>query len=290
MGGGDRRGGGRTNGFSPDGNIPGMPGGQQPQGGFDGMVPPNMPNGQQPQGGFDGSTPPDMPGGQQPQDGFGNQGQIGNASSDANTITFTMTYKVNGFSGVADYNGGTTAPGNASQPQLPGTASGNFTDVNSGASYADAVAWAVAQGVTNGTGDGTTFSPADTVTRAEAMTFLWRAAGSPAPQNTSDRFTDVPTNEYYSDAVAWAVENGITEGTGDGTTFSPDAPVTNAQMLAFLARAMGAETTGSDWQQAAMDWAGENGLTEGLPGTIDAAADCPRSDVVFFLWRIYGDK
>lgn len=163
-------------------------------------------------------------------------------------------------------------------PALP------FTDVSTDAYYYGAAAWAVAQGVTKGT-SGMTFSPGDSVTRGQAVTFLWRAAGEPAPKSENP-FSDVPANEFYTDAVLWAVENGITSGVGGGM-FSPNSSVTNAQMLTFISRAMGEVVHGSGWQQAALDWASENGLLEGLPTAPDIEENCPRSDVVFFLWRIY---
>ena len=111
-----------------------------------------------------------------------------------------------------------------------------FTDVAAGAYYYDAVQWAVENGITGGT-TAATFSPSSPCTRAHAVTFLWRAAGSPAPRSTAMPFTDVAESAYYYDAVLWAVENGITQGTTD-TTFSPNAPCTRAQIVTFLWRAM----------------------------------------------------
>ena len=113
----------------------------------------------------------------------------------------------------------------------PKTAGGNpFADVGADAYYYDAVLWAVARGVTNGTTD-TAFSPNDPVTRAQAVTFQWRAAGSPEVSGSS--FGDVSADSYYAGAVSWAVARGITSGTG-GNTFSPDSPVTRAQAVTFL--------------------------------------------------------
>ena len=109
-----------------------------------------------------------------------------------------------------------------------------FADVSADAYYAKAVAWAVENGITTGTGAGT-FSPDASCTRAQAVTFLWRAVGSPEPEQMS-AFTDVPADAYYAKAVAWAVENGITTGTGAGT-FSPDTTCTRAQIVTFLWRA-----------------------------------------------------
>ena len=98
----------------------------------------------------------------------------------------------------------------------------------------NAVQWAVKNGITGGT-SATTFSPDAPCTRAQAVTFLWRAAGSPAPSSTEMPFADVPTDAYYRNAVLWAVENGITGGTST-TTFSPDAPCSRGQIVAFLWR------------------------------------------------------
>ena len=112
-----------------------------------------------------------------------------------------------------------------------------FSDVPEGAYYTDAVAWAVEKGVTSGTSS-TTFSPNADCTRAQIVTFLWRAAGSPAPKSKESSFADVAADAYYSDAVRWAVENGITSGTS-ATTFSPNATCTRAQIVTFLHRCMG---------------------------------------------------
>ena len=110
----------------------------------------------------------------------------------------------------------------------------SFTDVSADAYYAKAVAWAVEQGITGGTGGGK-FSPDATCTRDQTVTFLWRAAGKPAV--TADKsFADVSADAWYATAVAWAVENGITRGTGDGTTFSPDETCTRGQMVTVLYR------------------------------------------------------
>ena len=112
--------------------------------------------------------------------------------------------------------------------------------------------------------------------------------GDPAPENTSNHFTDVPAGKYYTDAVLWAVEKGITDGTDDvKMTFSPDEEVTNAQMLAFTARTKEIYAYGESWDQLAMEWAADNGLLEGLPAAPVKGNDCPRSDVVFFLWHLY---
>lgn len=157
-----------------------------------------------------------------------------------------------------------------------------FTDVTTGDYYADAVQWAVNQGVTTGTGSNT-FSPANTVTRAEAVTFLWRAAGSPAPASMTSPFTDVTDpNAYYYQAVLWAAEQGITGGVGGGA-FGLSNTLSYDQIFTFLCRAAGETASGSDWSAAAVSWAQASGLTQGL--SFSAKADCPRSDLVYCLWK-----
>lgn len=164
----------------------------------------------------------------------------------------------------------------ASSPTVAG-----FSDVHESDYFADAVAWAKDTGVTSGT-TSTTFSPGNTVTRAQAVTFLWRAAGSPQPSSLVSPFTDVTDpDSYYYQAVLWAAEQGITTGV-TAAAFGADSAVAYDQMLAFLARAAGAETGGGSWSDAAIRWAADNGLTDGL--TFSAKAACPRSDVVYCLW------
>ena len=161
------------------------------------------------------------------------------------------------------------------------TAAG-FADVPADAYYADAVAWAVEAGVTSGT-SATAFSPDASVTRAQAVTFLWRAAGSPKPASLTSDFSDVTDpNAYYYQAVLWAAEQGITNGTGDGV-FGLNGTLPYDQILAFLCRAAGGDASGADWSEKALAWAAENGLTDGLSFT--AAGTCPRSDVVYCLWK-----
>lgn len=164
-----------------------------------------------------------------------------------------------------------------------------FRDVHESDYYARAVEWAKETGVTAGTNaDGTTFSPKATVTRAEAMTFLWRAAGKPEPKSTGSPFTDVTDpNAYYYKAVLWAAEQGITNGTG-GTDFGLNGTLAYDQILTFLCRAAGENADGSDWSAAAVAWAKQSGLTDGLSFT--AKNDCPRSDVVYCLWKQLADK
>ena len=161
----------------------------------------------------------------------------------------------------------------------------SFSDVPAGAFYAPAVDWAVGRGVTSGTG-GSSFSPDMTVTRGQAVTFLWRAAGQPKSSVTVNPFTDVIPGAYYYDAVLWAVQQGITLGTSD-TTFSPDLPLHRDQLLTFLCRANGGYAGGDDWSNLAVGWANARGLLTGLPINFVAAGDCPRSEVVYYLWRNY---
>lgn len=167
-----------------------------------------------------------------------------------------------------------------------------FVDVSTSDYYYDAVLWAVENGVTNGT-SATTFGPNVTVTRAQMVTFLWRAHGSPEATGANP-FTDVGTSDYYYDAVLWAVANGVTTGTS-ATTFSPDAPVTRAQAVTFQWRAAGSPVvSGSSFDDVAADayyvnavtWAVANGITNGTGGnnfSPDAAVS--RAQAVTFLWR-----
>lgn len=167
-------------------------------------------------------------------------------------------------------------------PTRPSPTVAGFSDVHESDYYADAVVWAKETGVTGGT-SATTFSPGSTVTRAQAVTFLWRAAGSPQPAAATSPFTDVTdTGAYYYDAVLWATEQGITGGVGNNR-FSVDGTLTYDQMLAMLCRAAGDTATGDDWSAAAVAWAKEHGLTNGL--NFGAKNSCPRSDVVYCLWK-----
>ncbi len=170
----------------------------------------------------------------------------------------------------------------------------SFTDVADKAYYRDAVEWAVKNGITKGT-TATTFSPNATCTRAQAVTFLWRTAGSPEPETRAMPFTDVPVGSYYYDAVLWAVENGITKGTSD-TTFSPNMTCSRAQIVAFLWRSEKSPAAGtanpfadvkSDAYYAdAVLWAVKENITKGTTSTtFSPDADCTRAQIVTFLWR-----
>ena len=171
---------------------------------------------------------------------------------------------------------------------------GVFVDVATGSYYEDAVDWAVENGITKGTDD-THFSPDGICTRAQAVTFLWRAAGSPKPETRTMPFTDVPAGSYYYDAVLWAVENGITKGTSD-TTFSPNMTCTRAQIVAFLWRSEKSPAAGTTnpfadvkstaYYADAVLWAVKENITKGTTNTtFSPDADCTRAQIVTFLWR-----
>ena len=173
-------------------------------------------------------------------------------------------------------------------------AEGTFADVSPDAYYADAVEWAVANGITGGT-TATTFSPNNPCTRAHAVTFLWRAAGEPEPETTAMPFTDVAEGAYYYDAVLWAMENGITEGTTE-TTFSPDAPCTRAQIVTFLWRSEGkpapqsamgfTDVAAGAYYFDAVAWAVENGITNGTSAAAFSPYNtCTRAQIVTFIYR-----
>ena len=168
-----------------------------------------------------------------------------------------------------------------------------FGDVSTDAYYYEAVKWAQKKGITGGIGNDL-FGPNQPCTRAQIATFLWRAAGSPEPKNMSS-FSDVPTDSYYAKAVAWAVENGITAGTGDGK-FSPNTTCTREQAVAFLYRAAGspAVSGGSAFSDVAANayyanavaWAEQNEITGGIGGGLFGSGnDCTRAQIVTFLYR-----
>ena len=167
-----------------------------------------------------------------------------------------------------------------------------FYDVPNDSFYYEAVKWAVETKITSGVGNNL-FAPDQPCTRAQIVTFLWRAAGSPEPKNVGS-FSDVPASAYYAKAVAWAVENGITTGTGEGG-FSPDEPCTRAQAVTLLCRAQRAKAEGraqfSDvpadaYYAEAVAWAAESGVTDGIGGGLfGPEQDCTRAQIVTFLWR-----
>ena len=173
----------------------------------------------------------------------------------------------------------------------------SFSDVPANAYFADAVKWAVENGVTNGLSD-TMFGPYASCTCAQIVTFLWRAAGSPEPKAMSN-FSDVPASAYYAKAVAWAVENGITNGMTE-TTFAPDATCTRGQSVTFLYRALGKKVESSAnftdvkfdaFYADAVNWAVASDVTNGTSATtFSPNADCTRAEIVTFLYRAYQGK
>ena len=168
-----------------------------------------------------------------------------------------------------------------------------FDDVSANAYYADAVEWAVSKGITSGT-SANTFSPDASCTRAQMVTFLWRANGSPKADRANP-FTDVSAEAYYYDAVLWAVEQGITSGTS-ATTFSPDATVNRGQTVTFLWRANGSpvvdyamsftDVDANAYYAGAVRWAVSEGITSGTSGnSFSPNADCTRAQIVTFLYQ-----
>ena len=173
-----------------------------------------------------------------------------------------------------------------------------FADVPADAYYAKAVEWAVKKGITNGKANGL-FGSNDPCTRGQIVTFLWRAAGSPAPKGTAKVPADVLPGSYCYDAVAWALENGITNGLADGT-FGVNNTCTRGQSVTFLYRAMGTAPTtvngftdvaAGDFYAEAVAWAVENGVTNGTSAsTFSPNAGCTRAQIVTFLFRTYQGK
>ncbi len=170
-----------------------------------------------------------------------------------------------------------------------------FDDVDDGAYYADPVTWAVYMGVTAGTG-ATTFSPEDGCTRGQVVTFLWRAAGEPEPTGAENPFRDVGEDDYFRKAVLWAVENGITKGTGK-TTFSPDDVCTRGQIVTFLHRSAGSpapeetddpfdDVKTDDYFRDAVLWAVSKDITKGTSkNRFSPSETCTRGQIVTFLYR-----
>ena len=180
------------------------------------------------------------------------------------------------------------------EPEKP-----EFVDVPSGAYYADAVDWAAATGVTAGV-DNTHFGPDEGCTRAQMVSFLWRAAGEPEPETTESPFTDVQNpNEYYYKAVLWAAENGIAAGIGNNL-FAPNQTCTRAQIVSFIYRAVGdtetytenpfKDVSPKEYYYKAVLWGAANGVVAGTSDTTFSPNEtCPRAQGVAFLYRVYGD-
>ena len=213
--------------------------------------------------------------------------------TDASGKTISTTDKGNGKFTFTMPNGKVSVSATFKQTTVTPPSTG-FVDVPASAYYADAVKWAVEKGITTGT-SATTFSPEASCTRAQMVTFLWRAAGSPAPKATTTAFTDLDKSAYYYDAVLWAVEKGITTGTS-ATTFSPNATVTRGQTVTFLYRFAGqpavsgsssfTDVNSSDYYAAAVQWAKEQGITSGTTDTtFSPTSDCTRGQIVTFLYR-----
>ena len=175
-------------------------------------------------------------------------------------------------------------------------------DVPKNAYYHDAVYWAVDKGITEGV-DSTHFAPDATCTRAQMVTFLWRAAGQPTPANNVNPFTDVDGDAYYYNAVLWGVDKGIVKGTSE-TTFSPNATVTRAQTVTFLYRyeqSQGGGFTGtwafplnysdaadvSDWAYEAFCWMTMHNVVQGSDGKLLPNDKCLRSQIVTMLDRYF---
>ncbi len=165
----------------------------------------------------------------------------------------------------------------------------DYTDVSEDDYYYDAVDWALVNDITNGTSE-TTFSPEAGCTRAEVMTFLWRAAGEPAPHGSASPFTDVLPGSWYYNAVLWAVEQGVTNGTSP-TTFSPNTPCTEEQILTFLYRAKGEPSASQSyrggnsgsWSSAATAWARSTGMVSGTSSL--STTVCTRGNTVYYLYE-----
>ena len=212
-----------------------------------------------------------------------------------------LSWQSSSGSGSSGGSGGGSSSGGSDDKDDTGDDTGSdtgdmpFVDVASDDHYYDALVWAVENGITDGTSD-TTFSPNMSCTRAQMVTFLWRAAGSPEPAVTGTAFTDVDTDGYYYKALLWAVENGVTDGTSD-TTFSPDDVCTRAQMVTFLHRCEDSVTPGTSgtnfkdvdaaaYYYMALLWAVENGITDGTSDTtFSPDALCTRAQMVTFLYR-----
>ena len=211
-----------------------------------------------------------------------------------------VLYPVSGGGGSGGGGGGgrpstpaaPSTPTTPTTPDVPSTPEQPFTDVAPEDWFYDAVTWAKGAGITGGVSQDR-FGSGAPCTRGQIVTFLWRAAGSPAPKGQVS-MTDVPADAYYSTAVAWAVENGIASGTG-ANLFSPDAPCTRAQAVTFLWRAAGSpaaqggadfhDVTDGDYFAQAVAWANEHDITDGVGGGLFGSMDsCTRSQIVTFLF------
>ncbi len=214
-----------------------------------------------------------------------------------NEWTVPLTLVVGNTEELPDVDGGKVDTGKKDDTNTDTDAENKFTDVAEGAYYKTAVDWAVKNGVTSGVSE-TLFAPEKTCTRAQVVTFLWRAAGSPEPTITENPFNDVKSGTYYYKAVLWAVEKGITSGTA-ADTFSPENTVSRGQVVTFQYRMAGAakvdgtntftDVSAESYYADAVQWAVENGVTAGTSATtFSPNADCTRGQIVTFLYRQLG--
>ena len=222
----------------------------------------------------------------------GNKTTEGDTSTQPFTVTITRAGTTPSGGGIG---GGTVSPAPGGTTTPGGTTKNPFTDVAQGAYYYDAVQWAVGKKITSGT-SATTFTPNGICTRAQTVTFLWRSQGSPKAAGAENPFTDVSKDAYYYDAVLWAVEQGITNGTS-ASTFSPDATVTRGQTAAFLWRVAKqpqvdqtanpfADVTQDAYYYNAVLWAVAKEITNGTSSTtFYPDQGCTRAQIVTFLWR-----
>ena len=224
------------------------------------------------------------------RDGLGKK--VGIAKEGNSKYTFTMP----GSEATVEASFKAAVPGvkPPAETEKPPVATTSFTDIPAGAYYEAAVLWAVEKGIASGT-TASTFDPNGVCTRAQAMTFLWRAAGSPAPKSNTMPFTDVPRDSYYYKAVLWAAENGIAKGVS-ATTFNPQGTCSRAQIVSFLWRTKGSPVVsgGSAFSDVASDayyavavaWAEKNGITGGIGGGLFGPDnDCTRAQIVSFIYR-----
>ncbi|MBR5537769.1 MAG: S-layer homology domain-containing protein [Clostridia bacterium] len=204
---------------------------------------------------------------------------------------------------IRQTDGGEARPAEPETPKEDTPMTPMFTDLSAEAYYYKAALWAAEQGITTGTAPGV-FSPDAPCSRAQAVTFLWRAEGCPEPAAAENPFTDVSADAYYYKAVLWAVERGITKGTGDGSTFRPEEPCTRAQIVTFLYRNVQAEGGGfqgawmfyipfrdlPDWAFESIAWCYMKGITTGTgETTFSPDAVCSRGQIVTFLYRAFAE-
>lgn len=234
---------------------------------------------------------PFIPGGMEPGEVPEHPNSPGQQPDNSEASTrFLMAETVNAFSGVTDE---TDSPADTEASAAPEPEARTFTDVDSGAYYHDPIQWAVEKGITTGTSR-TTFSPGATCTRAQIITFLWRAAGSPEAQSSDNPFDDVKDTDYYCKAALWAYEKGLVSG----TSFGAFDNCTRASTVQYLWQAAGSPAaaagtafsdvaSGAEYAQA-VAWAVEQGVTAGTSRTtFSPNAACTRGQIVTFLHRAF---